>query len=525
MAKNVKGVKNLKGIFKRPLFRLIVLVIVVILGISLIKNCFNGKKEESPKLVGYQRLVYTSDEGEYKFINLEGDVKTYSGYKSMSDFYYDVTNVSRESENSVIEYALINKNKKEVVKFGTYDNIVQVIGGKYYKVLKDGKFGIIDTKGKVILEPQYEYISATTVQDGTELVFECQNGEHYDLMNEKGKIFTSIEKSVHSISYINRLNSNFDTIVKINLNDSVKYFNLSTGEELFAGITDVNMSYNILKEENKVTIFDKNYKKSKVIDTSSDYSVEARAYFNKYILVEQKNVSSGNREYKYTVYDEDLKVVTESENKINIICSAAGDAYFLVNEEDGVKIINENKKSKKVKGYEFNSNSISDLQAIVLNPIGDTSSYALFNFKGKKIDENISSYNYKGASLSVGKNGEESYLLFTDGTKYQLTSDDSISATEYYLTVENLKSGYVSLLSNEGKVVLDKVQGTKILYNEKYIGLQVDKTINIYNTTTGKMTFTYSLDNYIDRDETVNYVELIDGYYSFDGKKIIEKAQ
>lgn len=522
MARNVKSVKN---ILKRPLFKLIFLILIVILGVVVIKNCFKGKKEEPKKLIGYQRLVNTTAEGEYKFVNLDGDVKTYSGYKSMSDFYYDVTNVSREGENSVIEYALINKNKKEVIKFGTYDNIVQVIGGKYYKVLKDGKFGIVDTKGKVILKPQYEYISATTVQDGTEIVFECQNGEHYDIMNESGKIFSSIEKSVHSISYINKLNSDYDTIVKITIDGNAKYYNLATGEELFAGVTDVNMSYNILKEENKLTIFDKNYKKNKVIDTSSDYSAEARAYFNRYVLVEQKNVNSGNREVKYTVYDENLKIVVESENKINIVKSAAGDVYFLVNDEDCVKIINENKKTKKVKGYEFNSNSVSDLQAIVLNPIGDTSSYALFNFKGKKIDENVSAYNYKGASLTIAKGGEESYLLFSNGDKYQLTGEEGISATEHYLTVEDVRNGTVSLISKEGKVVLDKVAGTKIFYNEKYIGLQSDKTINIYSTTTGKMTYTYTLDSYVDRDETVNYVELTDGYYTFEGKKIIEKVQ
>ena len=63
-------------------------------------------------------------------------------------------------------------------------NIIQVIGGKYYKVLKDNKFGVVNYTGKTILEPKYEYISVITVQDGNEFVFECQNADNYDFINE-----------------------------------------------------------------------------------------------------------------------------------------------------------------------------------------------------------------------------------------------------------------------------------------------------------------------------------------------------
>ena len=508
-------------ILKRPLFKLVVLVVVLVILILVLVNAFGGKEEDNESLIGYQRLVNVSEDGKYTYIDLKGKTKKYSGYKTMSDFYYDVTNVSRENpdDTSKVEYALIGKNNSQVVKFGTYDNIIQVIGGKYYKIVKDNKFGIMSYDGKVLFEPKYDYISVITVQDGSEIIFECQAGDNYELINESGKVFLTTA-SKHDISYINRLNDSYDTIVKIGVDSENRYYDLKTGEELFENEKITSFIYNIVKQENKITIFGNDYKNNVTIDTSDDYSADAKTYFNKYVLVDQKNGESGR---KYTVYDENLKVVLESDKKVNIIKAASGEIYFLTNEEEGLKIVNEEKKSKTVKGYEFNSNSISDLQAIVVNPIGDTSKVCLCNFKGKMLEENVSEYFFKGSSLKVTKNDGSSFLLFTNKSKYDLIEEDSISSVNDYLLVENMKNATTSIISNDGKVVLDRATGTKLFYNDDYIALQSDKTVNIYDVTTGKQTFSYNVNDYVDRYETANYVELTTGYYLFSGKLISEK--
>lgn len=517
---------KIQDILRRPLVRLVLFVLIIIVFVLCISKLFKGNSgSKNDRLIGYQRLVNVSDNGEYTYLDLDGKTKKYDGYKSMSDFYYDVTNVSRENpkDAAVTEYALINKNGGQVVKFGKYENIIQVIGGKYYKVLSDNKFGIVDYEGKTILEPKYEYISVITVQDGSQFVFECQNADTYDFINESGKVLMTTNTAQHTVSYINRLNENFDTIVKVAIDSENKYYNLRTGEELFAGESISNLSYNILKQEGKIIIYNKDYKKNIALDTSADYSADARAYFNKYILVEQKNVSTGTKTYKYTVYDENLKVVTQSENKINIVKAASGEIYFLTNELDGVNITNEDKKTKKVKGYEFNSNSISDLQALILNPVGDTSTYSLYNFKGKALEEKVQEYYYKGSSLKVTSKEGKSFLLFTNNSRYDLVDQDSVNSTNEYLTVENLQNGTTSVITHEGKVIIDRAVGTKVFYNDNYIGLQEDKTVRIYNVKTGKQTYSYQIGDYIDRDETVNYVELTTGYYLFTGKELIKK--
>mgnify|MGYP001624808641 CR=1 FL=1 len=130
---------TLAKILRRPLVRLVLLVIIIVLVVLLVRGILVNNKDEDTTLVGYQKLINVTD-SKYTFVDLDGKVKTYEGYTSMDDFYYDVTCVSRLSEdNGVTEMALINKNNKEVVKYGEYNSYTQVVGGKFYKVEKDGK--------------------------------------------------------------------------------------------------------------------------------------------------------------------------------------------------------------------------------------------------------------------------------------------------------------------------------------------------------------------------------------------------
>lgn len=521
---------NISKILRRPIVRLVLLVIVIIAVVCIVKNCTSSnKEEESTNLIGYQKLVDATD-NTYTFVDLEGKVKTYEGYTSMDDFYYDVTCVSKLDESTgVTQMALINKNKKEVVKFGTYNNFTQIVGGKFYKVEQDGKYGVITNEGKVIIEPEYEYISITTVQEATEVVFECQKDGKYIFVNENGKSFYETDVALHSISYANKFNSEYDSIIYISIDGQKKYFNLETGEELFSDIEDVNISYNILKTEGKISFYDKEAKLKTELDTSSDYSADARVYFKKYVVVEQKNVTSGTREYKYTVYDSNFKQIIESENKINPVQDVDGNVYFIINETDGVKIINESKKEVKVEGYEYNGNNINNLQYLVLNPTDDVSSYDVFSFKGKLIKEDAYEYSQKGFGLII-KAADESganqrILMLGKNSEIVLADEDEVSANDYYLIIENSKDNTVSVVDANGKTTVNKVTGTKLFYVEKYIGVENGEEVNIYDVETGKLTFTYASSDYVNRDETVNVIELQSGYYTFDGNTVLEKQQ
>ena len=527
-AKKATKSNKFSELLRRPLFKLILLIVLIIGVVLILNGAFKGDKKEKDTLVGYQKLVDSTD-NKYTYVDLDGKVKTYEGYQSMDDFYYDNTAVSRTTEEGAIEMAIINKNKKEVVKFGTYTSIIQVIGGKYYKVEKDGKYGVVDYNGKTLIKPEYEYISITTVQEAKELVFECQKENKYYFFNEQGKQFLETDVALHSISYANRLNDEYYTIVYITLDNQRRYFNLSTGEEIFKDMGDLNISYNILKSDGKIAFYDKNLKLKSELDTTGDYASDARVYFRKYIVVEQKNVTSGTREYKYTVYDSNFKKVLEKKNKINPVQDVDGNVYFIVNEDDSVKIINEKKKEVKVEGYSFKDNNISNLQYIVLNPLEDSSSNEIFTFKGKKVKDGVSEYSQKGFGLCVSKYAEngniEKRLILGNNTEIELAQEDEIYATDTYVTIENNKEGYVSLANKEGKLIIEKAKGTKTFYNDKYIGVKDGDNVQVYSVETGKQTYTYSMANYVNIDETVNVVELKNGYYFLDGKTVLEKQQ
>ena len=527
-----KKTSNNKGnvigkILRRPIVRIALILVVIIVAIIIIASNAGSKKTTS-KLVGYQRLVNVTDDT-YTFLDLDGKVRKYSGFNSMNDFYYDVTCVSRINEKTgVSEVAVIDKNKKQVIKFGEYENIIQVVGGKYYKVQKDGKYGIVTNSGKTIIKPEYDYISMTTVQEASEIVFECQKDGVYTFVNEQGKAFFETSVALHSISYSNKFNSDYDTIVYISVDGQKNYFDLVTGERLFDGIENVDISYNILKTDDKLTFYDKKSKVKTEIDTSGDYTVDSRVYFRKYVVIEQRNTTSGTRENTYTVYDSDFKKIVESNNRINPVQDVNGDVYFIINESDCVRIINESKKEVKVQGYEFNGNEISNLQYLVLNPSNNFSKHEVYDFKGKKIAEDVTEYSQRGFGLIISRYINDSLtrtLLLGKNTSIDLVPEDGIVPTTDYIIIENANANYVSVVNKNGKVVIDKVTGSRLFDNNKYIGIQDGENVKLYDMATGKQTLTYAQADYANKDDTVSMVELKNGYYTFGGKLVLEKAQ
>ena len=520
---------TLKKVLRRPIVRLLILIVLIVIIVLIVTNLPKKNKEEDT-LVGYQKLINVTD-NTYTFVDMDGNVKTYDGYTSMDDFYYDVTCVSKlnEEDNTVTQMALINKNNRSVVDFGEYDSYVQVVGGKYYKVEKEGKYGIIDYQGKVIINPEYDYISITTVQEATEVVFECQKENKYYFVNEQGMTIMETESALHSISYSNKFNEEYDTVIYISVDGVKRYFNLRTGEELFADKQDVNFSYNILQEEGKISFYGKDAKLITEIDTSADYSADVRVYFKEYVVLEQKNVTTGTRQYKYTVYDSNFKQVLESESKINPVQDLDGNVYFIINENNSVKIVNESKKEKVIEGYQFNGTSTNNLQFLVLNSVDDSNKYEVYNFKGKQLITDINEYTQKGSGLLVGKYDESGNLtrnlVLGNEELIALGTEDNVLANDYYLTIEDNKNLKVSVVNTDGKITVDKANGTKVFYNENYIGIQDGDNVNIYDVENGKLTYTYPVSEYINRDETISVVELSTGFYRFDGKLLLEKQQ
>ena len=244
-------------------------------------------------------------------------------------------------------------------------------------------------------------------------------------------------------------------------------------------------------------------------------------------MLEQRNTSSGTRENKYTVYDSDFKKIIESSNRISVVQDVDKNIYFIINENDYVRIINENKKEVKVQGYEFNGNEISNLQYLVLNPTNNFSTHDVFDFKGNKVQEDVTEYSQRGFGLvtTTYPNGTAvRTLMLAKNYKMELTAEDALVPGKNYIIIENAKEGVVTVVDKKGKVSIDKVKGTKLYDTEKYLAIQDEENVLVYDLETGKQTFSYSQENFVNKDDTVNMIELKDAYYSLSGKKILDKS-
>lgn len=82
-------------------------------------------------------------------------------------------------------YAYIDHKKKEY-------SLTEVSEYKYYKLNKDGKYGVIDTKGNTLIENIYDNI---IIPNPEKAVFVCKNGEKIIILNDKAEeMFTQYEE-------------------------------------------------------------------------------------------------------------------------------------------------------------------------------------------------------------------------------------------------------------------------------------------------------------------------------------------
>lgn len=94
-------------------------------------------------------------------------------------------------------YFFLEHKKKEY-------NVTEVSDYKYYQLNENGKYGVIDTSGNIVIEPIYDNIK---IPNPERAVFICEKDNKNLVLNEKSEeIFTEYEE-VTAIS-INRVVSN-----------------------------------------------------------------------------------------------------------------------------------------------------------------------------------------------------------------------------------------------------------------------------------------------------------------------------
>lgn len=195
----------------------------------------------------------------------------------------------------------------------------------YLKILKDGKFGLIDSFGNVILEPQYERISITNFNN-EEFIVAKKDGKNSIYYNTGNIVPEEELYSVSIDSSLSLLAKDIKPIIKTNYLKST-YKKLEEQGKMSYKLEELNIEKNELSDKT-ITIKNKTY-----YVTSDEKKIGLSTMSNKRILPAEydkitiKNLSGkfttpvllANKEGKHFIYNVKGNLLAEeSDDKINI---------------------------------------------------------------------------------------------------------------------------------------------------------------------------------------------------------------
>ena len=184
----------------KKVFAVIIAILVVIMFIFVIRGFFIGDEDRD----GITSLSYFAsfNDNKWGIIDSNGNDVITPSYQEMmivpnekKDVFlctYDVNYETGEYKTKVL-----NKDNKEI--FTEYEQVEAIQNMKdnqlWYeqnvlRVRKDGKYGIINLDGKVLVEPQYDEITAVT---GIENAYKVKKDNLYGIFDNEGKQIINVE--------------------------------------------------------------------------------------------------------------------------------------------------------------------------------------------------------------------------------------------------------------------------------------------------------------------------------------------
>lgn len=250
----------------------------------------------------------------------------------------------------------------------------------YYTIYENEKWGVMDTKGNIIIEPTYEEM--IIIPDSTKAVFICMENVNYEdgtytskVVNEKNKtIYEGYDKV--EVIYNHDENNNLwyeSNILKVQKDGKYGLINLD-GKELLAPTQD-SIEPIIGTKSVFVTTLDG---KKGLVDNLGKVIIE-----NKYqeitSLTEQyeNGFIVKNEQGKYGVINYDKTVALEE--KYDEIKNVYGNGMYVVKEASSLKIVN-------TKGKVFLENKFEDVKEINLENVTVKSNgkYGVLNINGEE---------------------------------------------------------------------------------------------------------------------------------------------
>lgn len=334
-------------------------------------------------------------------------------------------------------------------------------------IKKDDKYGYINTKGKVIIEPQYK--SANQFSGDFALVSTEDN--KYKIINKKGEEQVSSD-SIFGIKYISKTDSwivdgkLYDGNMKQLTKDGV-VISYSSSDDGYLTFVDSNKkTMGVMTSEGKITfdmpITEKGYLG---IDVSENEYELKDSYCR--VTVDNEKYAIINCETGKVIYDLSEKYISVDENNVFAIKEGdyKSDTLETVYIEDD-KIAYKVEKELELKYYSEGVLRIED------DSKSYSEKYTYYNLKDKTTSKEKPSVDLPDAwELLTG------FTIYECNSKYGLMKDEKVILSCEWEDIEFLGTNLYKYLEKDGK---------------KYILLENDNKVSLYNMKNNKVVVTFN---------------------------------
>ena len=415
-----------------------VLIMIIISIVNIVKD-----SEEKVEVKSY--TYYTAYEnGKFGVINNEGEIVINPQYdeivsvpnnsKPIFICVYDVNDETNTYKTKAIndknEEILHGYDKIEAIEnFDSKQNIWYE--DNVLRVRKDGKWGLIDFSGNLILACDYDEITALKSVKSNLLVKKAGN---VGLINEKGQTIIPVQyKEIKTLKegYKNEY---------IVVNENNQYGLIATSGNIL-----IEPKYENVKYTNSSTLFA--VKESgvwKLINTEDSQSIIDGGYDD---ITEVKNDSiTVVKDGKYGVIN------TNKEEKIDFKYEElkyAFSIYYIAKKDGKYGVINT--ENQEVIPFEYINMTYVDNGGFIQADKTETETVIFDSNLGQKITGIISEVNTEKGYIKVYVNNEYKYYNFKFEEK---NASDLLTANSLFLSKKDEKYGYVD---KSGKVVIDYI--------------------------------------------------------------------
>lgn len=284
---------------------------------------FNGKEllpaeyDEITVLDGIENSILVKKDGKVGLVNDNGGIiaeAKYAKIKNLGNAYKNgYITVSEDGK-----YGVISTTKKQILE-NKYDEITQIYLGEYYLVKEGGKQKLIDSKGNTIIENGFDEIKSAT-SNGVIFVKNNLYGE----MNTSGEItidpkYQDLKEAANG-AYIAKQNDKYGIIDQAqNTNLAFDYTGITYNEKAKLYLAeDAEYKTSIIDEKFNVKItgilseinLDKSYIRMRIEDEYKYYNLKGEEKSNTEIL-ENNTLFLSKKDGKYGYVDKKGNVVVD----------------------------------------------------------------------------------------------------------------------------------------------------------------------------------------------------------------------